>query len=74
MKNWCIPVTWEMFGVVYIEANTLEEAIEMANTDDSIGLPTGNYVDSSFTVSIDDPEYIRQGYNNNQADEVEEEI
>ena len=45
MKQWAIPVSWEVAGVVIIPANTLEEAIHAAKHDDSIGLPSGEYVD-----------------------------
>lgn len=69
-KEWQIPVSWEMCGVVCITADTLEEAIDLANNDDSVGLPTGNYVDASFAVSFDNPDAIRALYNNDQPDEV----
>jgi len=67
-KKWQIPVTWQMSGVVCVEADTLDEAIDLANNDGEIGLPSGNYVDSSFEVSFDDVDYIRQFYNGNQSD------
>lgn len=44
-----ISVTWESYGVVEIEADTLEEAIEKFDaTSDEIKLPEGDYVDGSF--------------------------
>lgn len=73
-KKWRIPVTWEMAGVVTVEADTLQEAIDRANNDDNIGLPSGDYVDSSFEVSFDEPDLIRELYNNNQPDGIREEI
>ena len=69
-KKWQIPVTWEMCGVVTIEADTLEEAIDRANNDDSIKLPAGSYVDSSFEVSFDDIDCIRELYNNKEPDDI----
>ena len=36
MKTWNIPVTWEVYGYVVIEANTLEEAIEKARDDEGV--------------------------------------
>ena len=69
-KEWQIPVSWEMSGVVRIRADTLSEAIDRANNDDSVELPTGNYVDGSFAVSFDDPDEIRLFYNNNQPDTI----
>lgn len=57
-----LPVTWEMCGSIEIEAESIEDAIQMATeTDilDSIGLPEGAYVDASFALSSDDPEIVR---------------
>ena len=51
MKEWSIPVSWEVCGMVKIKANTLEEAIHTARHDDSIELPYGEYVDGSFDVT-----------------------
>lgn len=70
MKTWEIPVSWEMVGMAKIQAATLEEAIEIARTDDSIELPDGEYVDGSFDVTVDDDELIRNYYNHGQQDEV----
>ena len=72
MKQWAIPVSWEVAGVVTISANTLEEAIHAAKHDDSIGLPSGEYVDGSFDVTIDD-DCIRNFYNNGQQDDIPDE-
>ena len=72
MKKWKIPVTWEMCGMVEIEADTLEEAMKIVETDMSIGLPEGEYIEGSFELSTDDEDYIREGWNNNQQDESEE--
>jgi hypothetical protein len=49
-KVFKIPVTWESFGVVEIEAETLDEAIAIFDeTQDRIPLPyDSEYVDSSF--------------------------
>lgn len=68
MKTWRIPVEWAEFAVIYVAANTLEEAIEKARNDD-IPLPDDrSYIDGSWMVS-DDQEYIRQCFNDNQKDE-----
>ena len=69
MKTWNIPVSWEVVGMVEIQAPTLETAIEIARTDDSIELPYGEYVDGSFDVTVDDDELIRECYNKGQQDE-----
>ena len=69
MKTWNIPVSWEVVGMVEIQAPTLEKAIEIARTDDSVELPYGEYVDGSFDVTVDDDELIRECYNKGQQDE-----
>lgn len=69
MKRWKIPVSWEMFGIVEIEANTLEEALEMA-WDDFVDIPdNGNYIDASWRVDDENPEYVRKWFNDDQEDE-----
>ena len=70
MKEWSIPVSWEVCGMVKIKANTLEEAIHIAVHDDSIELPYGEYVDGSFDVTVDDDELIREAYNAGQKDDI----
>lgn len=48
-KIFKIPVEWAVFGVVEIEANSFEEAIEIFDkTNDEIPLPEGDYIDGSF--------------------------
>ena len=73
MKQWAIPISWEVAGVVIISANTLEEAIYAAKHDDSIGLPSGEYVDGSFDVTVDDDDCIRNFYNHGQLDDIPDE-
>lgn len=69
MKKWNIPVTWEMCGIVQIEANTLEEAMDVAITED-FDLPLdGEYVDGSFCLSNEEEEIVRECFNDNQEDE-----
>lgn len=45
-----IPVTWEMYSVVVVEASSLDEAIEIFDeTSDDMLLPEDrDYVDGSF--------------------------
>lgn len=75
MKSWRIPVTWEVCSTIWIEANTIEEAMEIARDEaGEIPLPDdGNYVDGSWSLSYDDMESVRSLYNNGQEDEREEE-
>jgi len=68
-KEWIIPVTWECFGTVAVKAETLEKAMKIAKDEaGDIPLPEGNYVDSSWQLSCEDAEYVRQCYNQNQPD------
>lgn len=36
VKTWKIPVVWTMMSVVTVEANTLKEAIDIAQDDDGV--------------------------------------
>jgi hypothetical protein len=50
MPTFKIACTWQVYGQLEIEANTLEEAIEIAE-DDATSLPQiSDYVDGSFEV------------------------
>ena len=71
MKKWKIPVTWEVCGYVYVDADTLEEAMETARDDEGvIPLPTeSDYVDGSWSLSETDENFVRELYNDNQQDD-----
>ena len=71
MKKWKIPVTWEVCGYVYIDADTLVEAMETARDDEGvIPLPTeSDYVDGSWRLSETDENFVREMYNDNQQDD-----
>lgn len=63
-KYWKIPVCWEMYGTVEVEADTIEEAIEkfkkIEYEGEGFALPyDGSYVDGSFELSDDDPENLK---------------
>lgn len=61
MRTIKLPVSWEMFGIVEVEANSIEEAIEYFDKNiDQIPLPYGggDYVDGSFDLVESDEEYI----------------
>ena len=53
-----IPCVWQSFGIVEIEADNLDEAIEKAN---NAPLPEAEYIEDSFEVDIEALEY----YNDN---------
>lgn len=57
MKKFKIPVTWEVCGIVEVEACTLEDAIERFDNGygDMCGLPRDSeYIDGSFRRACDD--------------------
>ena len=56
-----LPVTWEAFGIVEIEANSIEEAVNYFNENsDYINMPKNSeYVDGSFRLSESDPDFIK---------------
>lgn len=60
MKNeYKIPVSWEEYGFVKIEADSLQQAIEIFDRQsDDIPLPEGNYVDGSWRR--EDLEFIEE--------------
>ena len=75
MKKWEIPVTWEVFGKVVVEADTLAEAMHIARDEEEIlPLPDeSDYVDGSWRITEEDEDFIRTYYNNNQQDDGEAE-
>lgn len=70
MKTWKIPVAWQMYGFVRVEAHTLEEAFEIAAAPET-PLPDGDYVDDSFEIGGYDLETVRELWNNGQEDDDE---
>lgn len=66
-KTWKIPVSWSMMGTICVEADTLAKAISIAESDSSISLPCGYYIDDSWQVD-DNEDEIRAVYNDNQED------
>ena len=55
-----LPVTWEVCGMIEIEADSIEDAVAKFDKDiDYIGLPpNGEYVDGSFDLSDREIEYL----------------
>ena len=52
-----IAVTWEMCGYIEVEADSIEEAMDMVRKNpDGHSLPSdgGDYVDGSFCLTTDD--------------------
>jgi hypothetical protein len=53
MPKFKVAVSWEMYGVVEVEAESVEDAILIVNMDNDIPLPDGDYVDDSFQANED---------------------
>lgn len=63
-KKYKLPVSWEMCGIVEVEADSLEEAVAyFENNSDHIAFPSGEYVDASFGLNMDSVEDISDCYN-----------
>ena len=60
-KTWKVPVTWEVCGEVDIEANSLEEAVEIFKEKmDEVPLPSESYyIDGSFRLTSENLEELR---------------
>lgn len=60
MAKFKLPVVWEVYGVVEVEAESLEEAVEyFQENSDLIPLPEeSHYVDASFNLSCDEISYL----------------
>ena len=60
LKDYLIPVSFEMCGMLSIKANSTEEAIELAKSHiDELPIPTvKNYIDGSYQIATDDTEII----------------
>ena len=73
MKTCKIPVVWKEMGIVVVEADTLEKAIEIARDDDGvIPIPdNGEFLDGTWEVDCEDEDYLRKFYNDNQEDEIQ---
>ena len=65
MKTYHIPCTWTVSATMEIQANSLEEAIEIATLD--APLPTDNdYIEGSFEINN-----LKIPYLNNNLTETE---
>ncbi len=51
MKNYRIPVIWQMYGYEEVRANSLENAIKIVMN--AYGLPNGEYLDGSFEIDME---------------------
>ena len=72
MKTWKIPVVWQEIGTVVVAADTLSEAIKIAEDNEGVlPLPDdGEYKSDSWKVDCYDENLLRKYYNDNQEDEI----
>lgn len=52
MPQYRIPLVWSMYGHVWVEADSEEQAIQFA-LDSETPLPDGEYIDDSIEVDKD---------------------
>ena len=52
MKTWKIACSWVSYGIVELEAETLGDAIKIAEQDE-FDLPDAEYLDDSMDINID---------------------
>ena len=74
MKTWVIPIAWEMYGRCYVEADTLEDAIDIALGGDTPLPEEEEYVENSETLWSEDIDFIRSWFNDGQEDECGETV
>ena len=62
MKEWIVPVTWEMCGFIKVKATSAYEAfMKVKEDDEDYPLPKiKSYVDASFAPSFDTEEMIEE--------------
>ena len=73
MKKWIIPISWMVCGTLEIEADTLEDAYDIA-LDKDTPLPTnGEYIFGSDIIDYD-IEDIREMYNDGREDDEDESV
>jgi len=57
MKTYKIPVTWREYGYVIIEAESKEDAIELAH-DADLPSDTSEYLENSFEIDYDNIQVV----------------
>ena len=59
MKEYKIPIEWQMFGYVEIKAESLEKAVEyFCENENEFDIPSdSDYIDGSFKISTETSPY-----------------
>lgn len=62
MKTFKIPVEYKVWGLVEVEANSAEEALEYANKNvDTLSLPDEpEYIESSYVIVAENAEDLEE--------------
>ena len=61
MKEYTIPITWEVYDEVKVKATSMEAAVKIVEGDD-FSLPTSpEYVDGSFRINGDMLDELSKG-------------
>jgi hypothetical protein len=53
MKTYKIPVVYQMYGYVYVQAESMSEAVDEVQNGDGALPDNGEYIDGSFEVDHD---------------------
>ena len=52
LKTYKIPCSWEVYGQAEVDADSLQDAINIVDSDE-FPLPQGDYVDASLRIDHD---------------------
>ena len=52
-KQYKVPVTWSSWGIVYVKAESLEDAIAKTESEGSLPRDQGEYIYGSFQIDHD---------------------
>ena len=67
MTEFMIPIKWRNWGVIYIEAESLDKAVEEVNLNmDEINIPDGEAVEGSHKIDFEEVELLNPGYKLNR--------
>ena len=62
MKDYKIPVSWQMYGSVTVKAKNIHDAVTIVEQDPTVGLPSnGTYVEASWEVDWEVVEWDGSG-------------
>jgi hypothetical protein len=70
-----VPVSWQMQGLIEVDAKTLAEAAEIARSDmarEGLGLPEGTFVKDSYEVDDEAMDVFQSDAVNQKAFEQED--